>query len=195
MASPAPRPARGDDDRESAHRQVVSLATRARAGDRDAFQQLYRLHADRVFRFAVSLVRDRRDAEDVAAETFLQAWRDLPRLRDCARYESWLLQIAHRRALDQVRRRRPARPLVEASGVAETRADRSPLEATLAAEDVDRLRDAMSTLPESQRTVLTLRYLMEMSHDEIASSTGRSAAAVRQLRQRALASLRRTLER
>lgn len=195
VARPAPRSDEGGEEREAAHHEVVRLATRARDGDREAFQLLYRLHADRVFRFTASIVRDRGDAEDATAETFLQAWRDLPRLRDCARYEAWLLQIAHRRSLDQLRKHRPARPLDEAFAVEETWRDRSPLDATLDAEDVARLREAMNELPEAQRTVLTLRYLMEMSHDEIASTTGRSSAAVRQLRQRALASLRRVLER
>jgi RNA polymerase sigma-70 factor, ECF subfamily len=195
MASPAPRPDDGGEARVAAHDEVVRLATRARDGDREAFQLLYRLHADRVFRFAASIVRDRGDAEDAAAETFLQAWRDLPRLRDCARYEAWLLQIAHRRSLDQLRKYRPTHPLDEAFEVAETRRDRSPVDATLDAEDVTGLRTAMNELPEAQRTVLVLRYLFEMSHDEIASATGRSSAAVRQLRQRGLASLRRALER
>lgn len=193
MARPAPRRDESVEDLDAGHDAVVRLATLARDGDREAFQRLYRIHASRVFRFTASIVRDRGDAEDATAETFLQAWRDLPRLRDCERYEAWLLQIAHRRSLDQLRKHRPLRPLDEAAEVAETRRDRSPHESTQDAEDAARLRDALNELPESQRTVLTLRYLMELSHDEIASTTGRSAAAVRQLRQRGLASLRRVL--
>jgi RNA polymerase sigma-70 factor (ECF subfamily) len=173
----------------------TTLVEHAMQGDQAAFEQLYRLHVGPVYRFIGSMVRDSHLADDATAETFLQAWRDLPRLRDTARFESWLLQIAHRRAIDQLRRSRQTVRLEEAERVADGRRLASPEEQAEASADIELLRGALAELPDLQRMVITLRYLFQMSHEEIATQLGRSNDAVRALRQRALARLRRSIAR
>jgi RNA polymerase sigma-70 factor (ECF subfamily) len=177
-----------DDDRPA-------LVERARQGDRAAFEQLYRLYVGPVYRFIGSRLRDPHLTDDATAETFLQAWRDLPRLKDPARFESWLLQIAHRRAIDQVRANRQTVPLEHAESLPDGRRLASPEQQGDANADIELVRSALDELPEPQRTVITLRYLFHMSHEEIAAQLGRSNGAVRALRQRALARLRRSIAR
>lgn len=171
------------------------LVRRAQDGDRAAFEQLYRHHVGPVYRFIGSRLRDPHLTDDATAETFLQAWRDLPRLRDPERFESWLLQIAHRRAIDQARARRQTVPLERAESVADDRRVASPERQGEANADIELVRSALDELPEAQRTVITLRYLFQMSHEEIATQLGRSNEAVRALRQRAFARLRRNIAR
>lgn len=124
----------------------IALVTRAQHGDRVAFEHLYRLHVDRVHRFTGSLVRNAQEADDATAETFLQAWRDLRRLRETERFEAWLLQIAYRRAMDQIRSRGRTVDLNQAAEVPEARRDRSPQESTEALADVELVRSALADL-------------------------------------------------
>lgn len=71
----------------------ADLIERAQEGDERAFAELYRVRE--VARYAGALLRADYLVEDVVAQTFLLAWRDLPRLRDPRRFDSWLFRIAH----------------------------------------------------------------------------------------------------
>jgi RNA polymerase sigma-70 factor (ECF subfamily) len=96
----------------AARRALVSaeddvLVARAQAGDRGAFEELVRRHADGLFAVVVRLSRDRQEAEEAVQETFLRAWRGIGGFKGRARFFTWLYRIgvneAHRRA-----RRRPS---------------------------------------------------------------------------------------
>ena len=120
------------------------LVIRARAGDRDCYETLFRRHRERVARTAFLLVRDRHLAQDVTQEAFLIGWRDLRRLRDPAHFRAWVAGIA----VNLARRRGggirlfPGRPIVPLEG--------GPERASEAGSDADldiSVRQAVAALP------------------------------------------------
>src|SRR5213592_2730316 len=71
----------------------VEAVVRARAGDRDAFDRVAMLVVDRLYRVARLILRDVERAEDAVQETLVRCWRDLPTLRDAARFDGWLHRL------------------------------------------------------------------------------------------------------
>ncbi|MEZ4503705.1 MAG: sigma-70 family RNA polymerase sigma factor [Dehalococcoidia bacterium] len=171
----------------------IEVVTRAREGDPAAFETLYRLRIERVARYVGAIVRDRARTEDAVAETFLQAWRDLPKLRQPDRFDGWLLRIAYRRALAEARVRTHA-TLDAASTVPDERRDGSPEDSLEAALTTAEVQDALRRLPDAAREVLMLRHLGELSHREIAAQLGKSEEAARAAYSRAARDLRQLLE-
>ena len=96
---------------------LAAFVERARTGDKAAFAVLYQQRAGGVLRYAMSLLRNPAAAEDVAAQTFLQAWQGLPRLKHADRFDAWLFRIAHNVAMSELRRQ-PTAPLETAPEIA-----------------------------------------------------------------------------
>lgn len=172
---------------------LYRLVVRARDGDRDAFATLYRERVAGVTRYVGAIVRDVDRTEDVIAQTFLLAWRDLPKLRHPERFDAWLMRIARNQARSALRR--PADvPLDQASEPADPSPFTSPSTALERKSETERVRAAVLQLPEAQREILALRFFQELSHAEVAEQTGRTVEAARALQYRALGSLRDILE-
>ena len=85
-----------------------ALARRAAAGEREAFEELVRRHRARVYALALRICRNAADAEDALQETFIAAYRALPRFDSRARVSTWLYRIATNKCYDVLARRRPA---------------------------------------------------------------------------------------
>lgn len=128
----------------------------------------------------------RADAEDAWSETFLSAMRAYPDLRPDSNVRGWLATIAHRKAIDQARRAGRIRPTGELPHVPTW--DRPP------AGD-DRLRSAVLALPPKQQGAVILRYLADLSYDEIGRRLDCSAAAARRNAADGIATLRSTYAR
>lgn len=118
------------------------------------------------FRVARGVLRDTADAEDVAQEALLQAFRRFRRLRDRSRFRAWLVRIAFRLALDQARssRRRERRETLWAVAVPRPNAE----DLTAASEFERRVGKAMETLPEKLRLVLLLSAMDGHPLEEVA---------------------------
>lgn len=159
-----------------------ALVARAKEGDREAFEQLYRAHLGAVSR----LVRFRLGGtdEDAVAEVFLRAWRGLGSHRDTGvPFSAWLYGIARHVAVDELRRRGRVEPVEQLpEGQVE------PMTAELMT-----LRSAIDTLPTEQRQVIELKYLAGMSNDEVAAAMGTTSGAVNARQWRALHALATTL--
>ncbi|MGH2724257.1 MAG: RNA polymerase sigma factor [Actinomycetota bacterium] len=148
------------------------------------FQSLLDAHREDVYRFLVALVGPQ-EAEDCFQETFLAALRSYPRLRDGSNLRSWVLTIAHRKAIDSVRARR-RRP--EPGGAADDVA------APSAVEPGDRaVWEAVAALPPKQRGAVYLRHAIGLPYREIGLVLGSSEAAARQSVREALTKLREVL--
>ena len=171
----------------------VRLVERAREGDEDAFAAIYRARVRDVIRYVGSLVRDTHRVEDVVSQTFVLAWRDIPRLRQPERFEAWLFRIAHNQAMSDLRRR-PTAPLEAAPEPADESRDASPAALVEADADAVAVRDALARLPEVHRTVLVMRFLLDLPHAEVARELGKSEEAVRALQYRALVRMRDLME-
>src|SRR5579864_2654946 len=83
---------------------------RARGGDRDAFRVLVERHAPAVFRLAYRMTGNETDAEDMVQETFLRAWREIPRFDGRAAFSTWLHRICANRTVDFLRSRNRWQP-------------------------------------------------------------------------------------
>ncbi|MEK7767376.1 MAG: sigma-70 family RNA polymerase sigma factor, partial [bacterium] len=87
----------------------AALIHQARTGDREAFRGLVERHQDRVFGLAVTMLGNRTEAEDVAQEVFLKAYRNLAAFRGDARFGTWLYRVTVNACWDVLRKRRRER--------------------------------------------------------------------------------------
>jgi RNA polymerase sigma-70 factor (ECF subfamily) len=133
-----------------------SLIDRARNGDLDAFESIVRARMDAVYRLTSAILGNEADARDAAQETFVAAWRELPRLRDPERFEAWLQRVAVNaaRQTHRARSRRRVREIPSSTVVA--LADRA---AGAPVDDAALLDEALATLPVEQRAILVLHHL------------------------------------
>ncbi len=183
LAAPAP-PAPGRVD-ETADRALVAAAQ----ADPRAFGPLYERYHAAIYRYCYTRTGHRQAAEDATAETFLKAFANLQHFRPGV-FLAWLYTIARHVIADGYRKQRDAEPWDEQAR-GELTAD--PTEDGL--EPVDRLtlRGALDRLPDEQRAVLELQ-LSGWSGPEIAAALGKSSAAVKMLRFRAMDRLRQLLD-
>ncbi len=166
---------------------------RARGGDRAAFGVLYRALAGPLHGYVLANVRRREDAEDVVAQTFLEALRDLAKFTgDPSGFRSWLFRIATHRTIDLARRRvrRAEGSLEQAEAIPDPQV---PENEALAREESGRLWAAVGQLPEEQRRVITLRLAGGLTSTEIAEVVGKQRGAVKALQHRALTNLAKAL--
>ena len=145
------------------------------------FQQLLDLHGRDVHRFLVASVGVH-DADDCYQETWIAALRAYPRLRDASNLRSWIFTVAHRKAIDHVRKRR--RAPVAVGEVPDRATDPEP------APGGDDLWGRVRELPTKQRTAIALRFAGDASYAEISEAMGTSEEAARRNVHEALKRLR-----
>lgn len=174
----------------------ASVLTAARAGADWAWERIYADLSGPVTGYL--RVHGAADPEDLAGETFLQVVRDLPRFRPAGDdperdFRAWVFTIVHRRLIDERRRRgrRPVSP--EAPEVLAERAGAGGDvgEEALGRVSDERVRAALAELPEDQRVVLLLRFLGDMTIEEIAGAIGKRVGATKALQRRALRRIER----
>ena len=169
----------------------TALVEAAAAGNAAAFAALYDLHLSRVYRQCYYRAGNRADAEDLAQQTFLQAWQALPRYRRTgAPFLGWLLTISHNLAVSKQRKTREVtEPDLEVAANAAT----DPEAVTLDRLDHDDVRLAILKLKPDRQQVILLRFIEGYAVDEVATALGKSANHVRVLQHRALGDLRQLL--
>lgn len=140
---------------------------RARQGDRTAFERLYRAHSGRVYGLCLRLTREAAVAEDCTQETFISAWRNLPRFEGRSALGTWLHRIAVNVAL--ARGRRVQLEIVPPPENGEREAAGAILDDDTPPLDVER---AIATLPEGARHVLVLYGIYGYTHEEAADMLG-----------------------
>lgn len=161
--------------------------------DLDAFTELYNRYLCRVYRFVRSQTPDEATAEDLTAHTFFRALSGAGSFKGYGTYRSWLFRIAHNTVVTW-RSNRSRRPIVLEELPERTDPGPSPATVVLTDEEKSLVWRVVSTLAPAQREVLALRYLDDLTAEEIAQVTDRSRGAVRILLHRARNSLRRALE-
>ena len=148
------------------------------------FEQVVAEHGPTVLRVCRALLTPA-DADDAWSETFLAALRAYPDLRPDSDLRAWLVTIAHRKAIDVLRRSgRSALPSDEL-------ADRPVHDARH--EPDERLRRAVAALPTKQREAVVYRYLGDLSYADVAALLGGTRAAARRNAADGIAALRRVL--
>jgi RNA polymerase sigma-70 factor, ECF subfamily len=172
------------------------LIKRAKRGDKHAYEELVYAYQGIAFRTAYVLAGNGADAEEAAQDGFVKAWRALGRFREGAPFRPWLLQIVANEARNRRRSagRRAHLALRAATEHASGDAAPSPEVALLSAEQRETLLAAVNELPEDQRTVITLRYFLGLSEQEVAETLDLPAGTVKSRTSRALERLRESYD-
>jgi RNA polymerase sigma-70 factor (ECF subfamily) len=145
------------------------MVTRAQNGDRNAFSELVRVHAQGVLNVICRMCGDVQLAEDAAQETFLRAWQNLPAYRPQTPLRSWLYRIAVNAGTDMLRKeKRIFSDDIEDLGLPDGRP--SPESLVSHRERTIMVQKAILSLPEASRAVLVLREYEGMSYQEISST-------------------------
>lgn len=153
--------------------QDEALIAAAKEGDYSAFERLYELHRNTVYRFAYQMTRSRDDAEDIAQESFVRAFQNLHRFRKEAKFTTWILRIATNLCTDKARMgtRRTNLEQQEAMGALDWMTIGqvvNPVEELEEERRAKLVRKAVQALPPHHRGVLILRDFEEKDYKEIA---------------------------
>jgi RNA polymerase sigma-70 factor (ECF subfamily) len=174
---------------------VRRLVERARQGDRDALEELYLLHFDRIYSYLHMSVGNRYDAEDLTTQTFVKMLESIGRFRwQAAPFSAWLFRIAHNLAMDHfraTRRWQPEEDVPEPPGSEEASAEEQAMH-VLGRESMLGLIDKLS---HEQQQVLTLKFVFNFPNAEVATILGKTEGAIKSLQHRALVSLEKQLAR
>jgi RNA polymerase sigma-70 factor (ECF subfamily) len=176
------------------------LVARSVGGDAESFNQLILRWERPIYALAYRVIGREEDARDVCQETFLRAFRALPGFKGQAKFSSWLYRIALNLCRDWIRRQRRAPVMQMPEGVdpGDLAAERGPVESI--EELVSRrqltgvVEEAMTLLPEEQRTAIILKEYHGMTFQEIADMQGCPLSTVKTRLYQGLTVLRRHLE-
>ena len=176
--------------------ELAQLLSQVRAGNADAWGELYRQYAAAIFRFCRRVLPTREDAEDATTEIFMKVRQKLSSYDASRPFTAWLYRVASNHCWDTLRRRHIRQDLE--TGDLETlplkHPDPSQLDRLQAAHTSKGVRAALAKLPDRARMALVLRYYAEMSYEEIAETLGVRRAFVGVLLLRARHQLRAALE-
>jgi RNA polymerase sigma factor (sigma-70 family) len=157
------------------------------------FQSLLDEHGRDVHRFLVAMLGPV-DADDAYQETWLAALRAYPRLQSAANLRSWVLTVAHRKAIDHVRARgRRAVPVGEPAEFERAGDGGAPSDDRALVDD--NLWSRVRALPTKQRTAVALRFVVDAGYDQVATAMGTSEDAARRNVHEGLARLRKEINR
>jgi RNA polymerase sigma-70 factor (ECF subfamily) len=181
--------------REGEQEEVRKLVERAQAGDRDALEELYLLHFDRIYSYLHMSVGNRHDAEDLTTLTFLKMLESIKRFRwQAVPFSAWLFRIAHNVAMDHFRASKRVQPEVEVPEPIGSEQLSAEVEAE-AMRSIGRqsMLQMIESLSPEQQQVLTLKFVFNFGNGEVASILGKTEGAVKSLQHRALASLQKQI--
>ena len=170
----------------------AELVVRAKEGDHGAFTQIYERYAPAIYRYIYFRIGEVELAEDLQAEVFLRMLEGIHRYEDRGwPISAWLYRIARDRTIDVMRRRRNRQqvPLDSWGGWCD-----GPEISVGAQLEYEELTSTLDDLTAEQRQVIQMRFLAEMSIQEVAQKLGRTEGSVKALQHRGLQSLARRLQ-
>ena len=182
------QPTQRDDDVDMAR--DLTLITHAQEGDRSAFDELYVHYSRRLYRLCLRRLSDPHEAEDVAQEAFVRAWRALPRFCGERRFYPWLSVIAANLCTDVLRKRARSTPVAEFYG-ADPDTGEELDDRLLHQVDAAMVSEALTHLTERHQRILALREGSGMSYQAIAEHEGVAIDAVETLLWHARQALKR----
>jgi RNA polymerase sigma-70 factor (ECF subfamily) len=159
-----------------------ALIRRCQAGDKLAIEVLIKRYQDYVYRLCYLVMRNEQDAEDMAQETFIRAFRALPRfeIRENASFEAWLYRISVNCCRSRMRRRwYQVLPWPDPPPPLQSEPEKHPDRQMMQLEARDAMLAAVNTLGEKHRLVVVLRYYADLSNEEIAQALDIPSGTVR----------------
>lgn len=181
-----------DDQKAKKHNEIEQLVSLSQRGSSDAFAQLYDLFVNQIYKYIYYRV-GAKDAEDLTELVFLKTWENIKQYKSGYRnFSSWIFKIAHNIVVDFYRSNHKVDELNE--NVEDSRIEASSTQMASKRLNQELLTSAMKGLKDEYRQILILSYMNEMANEEISHIMGRSQAALRILKFRALRSLRKIFE-
>jgi RNA polymerase sigma-70 factor (ECF subfamily) len=185
-------------------RAEAEILARVVAGEVDAFEYFVTTYQKRITRFVFTLLRDASEADAIAQDVFVKAFRALPEFKGESAFETWLTRIAINTVRDRIRRRRPVVTFSELRDDDEDGpeippsldpADGTSPERDLLAGDIRRrIAEALVTLSPRQRAIFVMKHYEEKSISEISDATGLDEGTIKSHLFRAARKLRVRLE-
>ena len=171
----------------------AQLVAEILGGDVESFSVLFQRYRDTCTRFAVRMLGSNADADDVLQSAFMRAYRNLSSCRDPERFGGWLYQIVVNecRTFASRQKRRELRFVTDHELIDRAVAEPENDSADAMDEHIER---ALAALPVEQREAFLLKYVEEMSYEEMAEATGIGVSALKMRVKRACDGLRDLLE-
>ena len=168
----------------------IRLVERARAGDHAAFRELIDRQGHRCYAIAYRIIREHEPARDAVQQAFVQAWRDLPQLRDADRFEPWLYRLLVRACYQESGRRRAWASRMAVTSI-EPRADG---DFTTDVAERDAMDRAFLRLTQEHRAVVVLHHYVGLPLAAIADVVGVPIGTVKSRLHHATSALRSALD-
>lgn len=153
------------------HQEIIDSC---RKGDRKAQSQLYKLYYKSMYNVSLRIVQDEMEAEDVMQESFLKAFSKIGTYKGEVSFGAWLKKIVVNRSLDILKKRK-----VKFEEINERQHDVQDFQMVAKEVDIDKIKEAVSNLPDGYRVVLSLYLFEGYDHDEISQILGISNSASR----------------
>lgn len=184
-----------EEQRITPHEDITALLEKAGEGDRQAFKDIVRLHQQKVFLLAYSILKNREDALDVVQETFMRLYQKLDAYEKGRNFQAWLLQIAKNLSIDYYRKHHSRRRDMET----DQRIEDLPLAAAdygsnPESSELSRvLARNLERLGERQRLIFVMKHFNGLEYREIAQVLGISVGTVKSLHFKAVRNLKNWL--
>ena len=166
---------------------------RAKKGDAEAFELLVSTYETSVYRLALRMCGNTHDAEEVAQEAFVAAWKGLPSFRGESKFSSWLYQLTTNAAIDFLRREKRHRGATPIEDEVDLAAPGTPQQAAEESEVRQALQQALDALSPEHRQIFLLRQMRQLSYEEIGRLLGLESGTVKSRLSRAKKQLREIL--
>ena len=179
--------------RSASSQDLARLVEQAQQGKREALEDLYLLHFDRIYSYLHMNVGNRHDAEDLTTQVFVKMLESIGKFRwRSAPFSAWLFRIAHNLAMDHFRaskRWQPEEVVPEPDPGEGSAAEQEALESI----GRQSMLELIQKLSHDQQQVLTLKFVFNFSNAEAATILDKTEGAIKSLQHRALASLQRQI--
>jgi RNA polymerase sigma-70 factor (ECF subfamily) len=154
---------------------IANMVTQVKKGDQEAFEGIVDLFKDKIYRHCFRMVGNGHEAEDLAQETFLRAYRNIDKYNNEYKFSTWIFRIATNLCIDRLRKKKPDYYLdAEVPGTdganmySQLSADEPlPEEVVTENERWNELQQEIMKLPEKYRTAIVLKYVEDLSLEEI----------------------------
>ncbi|MBH0158907.1 MULTISPECIES: RNA polymerase sigma factor SigW [Fictibacillus] len=154
---------------------IANMVTQVKKGDQEAFEGIVDLFKDKIYRHCFRMVGNGHEAEDLAQETFLRAYRNISKYNSEYKFSTWIFRIATNLCIDRLRKKKPDYyldaevPGTDGATMYSQLSSEEPLpeEVVTENEEWNELQSEIMKLPEKYRTAILLKYVEDLSLEEI----------------------------